>query len=243
MANPEHVDILRQGVEVWNKWRDKYPNVIPDLMNAYLVDANLSYLNLRGANLRGANLSHASLIDSNRKVFTFRHVRPIDTDHSEAYLVDANLRSADLRGADLKGANLSHASLINVDLIRSYLMGANLREADLSLARVGWTVFGNLDLRTVKGLETINHRGPSSIGIDTIYRSGGNIPEAFLRGAGIDNTFISYIRSLVDKPIKYNSCFISYSSEDDDFAERLYADLQSKNVCCWYASPRHEDWR
>ncbi|MEW6738036.1 MAG: protein kinase, partial [Acidobacteriota bacterium] len=31
------------------------------------------------------------------------------------------------------------------------------------------------------------------------------------------------------------SCFISYSSKDQEFAEKLYADLQSKGVRCWFA--------
>src|SRR5262249_694671 len=106
---------------------------------------------------------------------------------------------------------------------------------NLSHAIVGRTTFGNLDLRTVKGLETIEHMGPSSIGTDTILRSEGEIPEAFLRGVGLDDTFISYVLSLARKPIQYYTCFISYSSKDQEFAERLYADLQSKNVRCWYA--------
>ena len=46
---------------------------------------------------------------------------------------------------------------------------------------------------------------------------------------------IVYLRSLVGKPIDYYSCFISYSSKDQDFAERLHADLQSKGVRCWFA--------
>jgi hypothetical protein len=33
----------------------------------------------------------------------------------------------------------------------------------------------------------------------------------------------------------YYSCFISYSSKDQDFAEQLYADLRSHNVRCWFA--------
>jgi hypothetical protein len=90
-------------------------------------------------------------------------------------------------------------------------------------------------LSVVKGLETLRHNGPSSIGIDTIYRSQGNIPEVFLKGAGVDDTFITYIRSLVGKPIEYYSCFISYSSKDDAFAGRLHADLQNHNVRCWFA--------
>jgi hypothetical protein len=95
------------------------------------------------------------------------------------------------------------------------------------------TVFGDNDLSAVMGLEAVSHDGPSTIGIDTIYRSKGNIPEAFLRGAGVPQDFITYMKSLVGKAIDFYSCFISYSSKDDDFAQRLYADLQAKNVRCW----------
>ncbi len=36
-------------------------------------------------------------------------------------------------------------------------------------------------------------------------------------------------------PVKYASCFISYSSKDADFVERLYADIKTKGVPCWFA--------
>jgi len=93
----------------------------------------------------------------------------------------------------------------------------------------------------VKGLDTVEYRGPLTIGIDTIYASHGHIPETFLKGAGVDDTFIAYVKSLVGKPIEYYSCFISYSSKDDAFAKRLYADLQSNNVRCWFA-PEDLKW-
>ena len=48
----------------------------------------------------------------------------------------------------------------------------------------------------------------------------------------------AYIGSLVDEPIEFYSCFISYSTKDQDFAERLHADLQAKGVRCWFA-PHH----
>jgi hypothetical protein len=100
---------------------------------------------------------------------------------------------------------------------------------------MGWTQVGNINLNNCKGLDTVKHIGPSSIGIDTIYRSGGNIPEVFLRGAGVPEDFITFMKSLVGKPIEFYSCFISYSSRDQEFAERLHADLQRKNVRCWFA--------
>ena len=100
---------------------------------------------------------------------------------------------------------------------------------------MGYTSFGDNALTTVKRLETVQHYGPSTIGLDTIYKFKGSITEVFLRGAGVPENFIVYMRSLVGKPIDFYSCFISYSSQDDDFAQRLHADLQHQGVRCWFA--------
>ena len=40
---------------------------------------------------------------------------------------------------------------------------------------------------------------------------------------------------MVKRPIEFYSCFISYSTKDQEFAERLHADLQAKGVRCWFA--------
>jgi len=41
--------------------------------------------------------------------------------------------------------------------------------------------------------------------------------------------------SLLSQPIQFYSCFISAAPEDEACAKRLYADLQAKDVRCWYA--------
>src|SRR5262249_3114969 len=79
------------------------------------------------------------------------------------------------------------------------------------------------------------HDGPSTIGIDTIFRSKGKIPEVFLRGAGVPDSLITYVGSLIGGAIEFYSCFISYATKDGQFVERLYADLQNKGVRCWHA--------
>jgi uncharacterized protein YjbI with pentapeptide repeats len=101
--------------------------------------------------------------------------------------IEPDLREASLYGADLRGADLSGA-----DLSGAILSGANLREAWTSE-----TVFVDVDLRGVQGLDTVQHNGPSSIGIDTLYHSQGDIPESFLRGCGVPDSMIEYARSLV----------------------------------------------
>src|SRR5438477_137291 len=43
--------------------------------------------------------------------------------------------------------------------------------------------------------------------------------------------------TLAGAAVDFFSCFISYSSEDQDFADRLHADLQYQGVRCWFAPP------
>lgn len=52
---------------------------------------------------------------------------------------------------------------------------------------------------------------------------------------GVPDDFITYAKSLVANPIEFYSCLISYSTKDQAFADRLYADLQNKGVHCWFA--------
>jgi len=159
----------------------------------------------------------------------------------------ADLSRVDLTGACLDGAHLGEVNLFSAKLSGANLSGANLIGADLSDADLNgadltgaWTArarFVNVDLRGVKGLEAVVHSGPSTIGIDTIYKSGGKIPRSFLRGCGVPEALIAYIPSLVAAQggIEFHSVFISHSSEDHEFAERLCADLQANDVRCWFA--------
>ena len=47
--------------------------------------------------------------------------------------------------------------------------------------------------------------------------------------------WIDFYRSIMQQPIQYYSCFISYASPDLAFAKRLHADLQDQGVRCWFA--------
>jgi hypothetical protein len=83
----------------------------------------------------------------------------------------------------------------------------------------------------------VQHRGPSTIDIDTLYRSHGKIPEAFLRGCGLPDSLIEYLPSLIGamQPIQFYSCFISYSHKNEDFASRLHQRMQAEHLRVWYA--------
>jgi hypothetical protein len=71
-------------------------------------------------------------------------------------------------------------------------------------------------------------------------RSAGQLPDTFLRGAGLKDIWIQHVRALRVQPPRFSSCFISYATADQAFAERLYDDLQKNGVRCWFA---HRDIR
>lgn len=230
LANQEHLDILKQGVEIWNRWRQKHPEIQPDFDEANLEETHLGGADLSKTNFRRAYLFRTVLDESNLYDANLQ-----GADLHSASLIKANLSRAALHRAYLHGANLDEANLTGADLVLTDLSETSLNGTDLSQTTMWSTRLADVDLSRVKGLDTVVHEGPSTIGLDTIYRSKGNIPEVFLQGTGIPKTFFAYIPSLINLSTQYYSCFISYSSRDEAFAKRLYADLQSNSVRCWFA--------
>ncbi|MGB8647450.1 MAG: toll/interleukin-1 receptor domain-containing protein [Anaerolineae bacterium] len=236
-----------------------------DLRGADLIGADLGGVILHGANLVNADLSGVVLRAADLRAADFRGANLYRADFSAAALTNANLGGAILfeallPRADLSGANLSRAdlggavlrgaSLYRADLGGAVLRGANLceavlnranltnadlREADLEQATLGDTTFAIVDLSTVKGLEAVIHKAPSIISIDTLYLSGGNIPQAFLGGCGVPDSMITFSHSLVGKATEFYSCSINYSSQDQELAERLRSDLQAQGIRVWLA--------
>ena len=211
MANPEHVSKLREGVEAWNKWRNKNPWIKinlgrADLNNADLSGAYLGYVNLESANLIQARLSDAQIIGANLKSANLlgayleganlSGANLNDTRLSRAILeganlVDSYLREADLRGTSLESANLATADLSRADLRGADLRGANLNETLLSGVHLGGsllfeTVISKVNLSKAIGLEEIIHSGPSVIDHRTFSLSG-ELPDVFLRGVGLQD--------------------------------------------------------
>ena len=151
MANEEHLNQLKQGVEVWNQWREENSEIVPDLSNVYLNEAYLNEANLSGADLRGALLNGASLY-----AVDLRNVKFSGADLSGVKLRGANLRGvdlsgikmakADLSGADLNGASLSHANLRGAKLRGTKLCEATLYRVNLSKAKLRGADFSEADL-------------------------------------------------------------------------------------------------
>jgi Pentapeptide repeats (8 copies) len=101
VANQHHLDMLKQGIEVWNQWRAQYPEIRPDLIDANLRETDLSGADLRGVNLYGADLRGVNLCKAN--------------------LCGSNLENTNLKEANLSGADLSRAILVRANMTYTIL--------------------------------------------------------------------------------------------------------------------------
>jgi len=222
MAIKQHVDVVLQGARAIAQWREGHEGVRLDLSGAMLRRADLVRANLNGVVLRDANLEWAD----------FRWTDLIEADLSGANVSRADFHKADLAGARLPGANLSDANLED----------ANCRSAEFDSAVFYRTRLLNTDLSGAKGLVAINHKGPSLLDPETISKSG-HLPREFLAGCGVNEDAIQAayrhdVQALATGlgiEGEYFSCFISYSTQDEDFVNRLYQDLQGRGVRCWFA--------
>jgi uncharacterized protein YjbI with pentapeptide repeats len=218
MANEEQLAILKQGVEVWNKWRSENSEVDVDLSEADLVLAKFS----------GADLSRANL--------------------SSAWLARADLSGANLGGADLRGAKLMDANLMDANLMDAYLRGSNCSEVmvggtvfvDLDLRQAA-----GLDDVYHVGPSTIGTNTlTKSVGkIPEVFLRGCGLSDWEIEMAklydpnlsnGERNQALYKIYDLQsNQAIQISPLFISYSHGDHEFVDKMDKHLTEKGIRFW----------
>jgi uncharacterized protein YjbI with pentapeptide repeats len=251
-----------------------------NLSNASLRNANLTGRDLRRANLRGADMRDAQLNgvwfdDADLREADLRNAQLIkglasfeeslggDPSGAMSVLVreveaDGGSWSVIRQEGPYGGYSLPSVFVVaglrlrHTSLVGCRLDGADLRLATFNETQFSNTVFANLDLSQVIGLDTCNHSGPSTLDHRTLQQSGP-LPLKFLRGVGLSDweievaklyyttqnpgvTDIIYrIHSLrIDQAaIQYYSCFISYNHTDKSFARSLHDQLQERGIRCW----------
>ncbi len=171
MANPEHLAKLKEGVEVWNMWRIKNPDIKPDLYNAaiYRENGQIQAVEIDSEELR---------VQINRKISSDKY--------EGVYLVEidltwTNLQQSILQGARLHCANLQRANLSNANLQGAELAKANLQGALLTNANLQGASFNNVNLQGAK-LDNANLQGARLWGANL---KGAEFDSANLQGANL----------------------------------------------------------
>lgn len=212
-------EILNEGVIFWNNWRKENPTAIPDLSNLQLINMDLSGYDFFKANFRNSCLFGSDLSNCNFKKSSF---------------VNSDLTSCLLNGSKF---------------IESIILGCNFLYTTLKE-----TVFLDSLIKDVKNIDKCIHKGRSYIDGKS-FKLSRNLPESFLIGCGLadweyevykiydpeitlsesqkTNNSIYDLKKLQSE--KFYSCFISYSSNDEEFASKVYTDISRKGAKCWFA--------
>ena len=61
MANQKHLNILKQGVRIWNNWRRENPDIIPDLRGADFTGKDFTEADFSKAFIQGTNFTKTKL--------------------------------------------------------------------------------------------------------------------------------------------------------------------------------------
>ncbi len=189
MANEEHLKILKQGVEVWNKWRQENPEIEPDLVGADLIGVNLiewkikpdaSITDLQENTLREQQIRE---IYFKPPVPGIRWVNLSGANLSKANLTEANCFGVNLFGANLIQANLSYADFRCTDLREVTLSAAKLMGTNLSYAKLFGSTLGQADL-TSADLTEADLRSTNLWAVQAIFT---NFQKAKFTGACIQD--------------------------------------------------------
>ena len=212
-----------------------------NLREANLTRARLNGANLRGADLRGADLSGADLDRAVLSDANLTGAKLVNANLSRASLLGANLTGADLTGASFAGASLVRANLtdaicVNSDFFQTQFMRVDLTGTDLTGSWFGYSTFQDCDLSGAKGLDQVRHDAPSTVGLDTLFRSHGQIPEVFLRGVGLSDAALGFLETARGDTTWLGDCFISCIDAEEGFAKQLMDDLRGLGVRCWVFS-------
>ena len=174
MANPEHLEIVREGARSVSRWRENGPSQSKrldlsgstlsglDLGNIDLSNDDLNHADLSGSDLRNSKLVHANLSGVKLDDAILERSNLSRSELKSATLVGANLKgvlftgcdlttadlsSADASVSDFSGCNLNNADLTLTDMKQSDLTGANLMNARLTGTNLDLANLSGADLR------------------------------------------------------------------------------------------------
>jgi uncharacterized protein YjbI with pentapeptide repeats len=178
----EQLQLLETGVEAWNAWRAKYPEI-----EIQLASTRLDGRNLESIDLSGANLEHANFRGSNLRHANF----------TRAHASSALFPKADVAGADFSGCNLTGASFFEAYVGSANFDRAVMAEAVLERVQAHGARFCNADLRRVRAIEaSLMDCDFRSAKLDDADFTGALLEAAIMSGAKLRGTRLTgaYLR-------------------------------------------------
>lgn len=187
MADEQHLEILRQGVNVWNQWRKNNRGIKPCLNQANLNHASLYQADLNCADLQRADFQRAFLNKVNLRNANLHCAKLQSAKFQEADLSGAKLEGAILKDAKLEGAILNNANLHSTNLKNAFLNNANLQRAILKDTNLSNANLYNANLNQANLKDAL---------IKCAFLYSANIANSNLSNANLQSVNLSKVNAL-----------------------------------------------
>jgi hypothetical protein len=171
MADAEHVRVVLAGRDAVAAWRKENPDTRLDLRRAELLQQQLNGCDLSGALMEWADLRWADL-------------------------VGCDLSGAHCTQADFHKADLTNAVFDDGEFVRANFEDAKLHNVSFANAIFGGTRFINSEIADPRGLDRAVHRSSSLLDDETLSASP-ELPEAFLKGCGLQLPFEAIVYRVI----------------------------------------------
>jgi uncharacterized protein YjbI with pentapeptide repeats len=214
-----------------------------DLSNSNLLESKFILSSLSDVIFFKSEFSSTNFLISSFFDCNFESSDFSKSEFSGSFLGNCNFKGTNFAKSGLFGTYFAYPDFSQAKLCGAYLGGiiilnGKMEESDFTDVRMKNTVLSDSDLSKCKGLETVNHLGPSTIGFDTLaktFRGAGCVisPEfkTFVVNAGTPIQLLEELPKILAE-VKYSSCFICYGQPDLEFAQILKERLSAKGVAC-----------
>jgi uncharacterized protein YjbI with pentapeptide repeats len=136
-AQPEYVvDLIIQGPQVWNRWRQENPSIIPVISNLEMTSASLSEFDfsnvqfpnarITGSTFDEVNFSNARFLDSRITQSSFT-----DTTIDGATFVDTQVVKSDFSGIDLSGSKWRDTQIVESTFLATELNASRFNDVKI----------------------------------------------------------------------------------------------------------------
>lgn len=251
-AQASLVEIIRAGSGPWNEFRESLPRrrfyrsggslkLMPgficklpnnDFRRLQFVDYDFTGCDFERCRFTQSVFSNTHLF-GNLSGSTLRSSRFVGTTLDRCDLSDCDFSHGELNGISARRTNFNNSAFYRT-MIAGHFDGATVVNADFAEAYILGSEFIDIDLGAAKNLSHSKVFSHTTLDHRTLFKSGV-LPLNFYRSCGFPDNFVEYVTSLIRDPIAMKSCFLSHSSKDEMFVNRLYGDLLEQKIPCFYS--------
>jgi len=192
-ACPQHIEVLKTGVQKWNAWRDENPSLWPNLNGVDVAELLKPFQDQDGA-IEGINFDRTHLQGA-----VFRKTK----------LHNARFNEAFLRHADFSGAEIYHGQFEGVKAEAATFVGAQLETCDFNSPFVeGKRIYASFVCANFTGANVLAANFTWAVLKSAVF-SHANLSDSVMTNAAVEQTDFSDANLRGTKGLRLDDTYVA----------------------------------